>query len=276
MKKHLFTLFFATILLAACTRDQVEPIPERSLVPYAIYELNNSNFDTSAPRKVTEFSYSSQGLISTLRERIYIGNQFDRTYYFDYNQQGEVISLVHNSIEWTRYNYFYQNGKVRYTTSNYGSSEFLFDGSNRMRIRIDTSGPKGNSYRADSLLYNYTDSGVTIRRIIQLLRTNTIGEAQVNYLFFDKAKRNPFENIKSDLECMPFSLIGLIDNLRFKTSAFVSMYKMVDRSGRIDFKADFAILKERQDSNYPELIKVNYNSFGTLSEFYLYILYREL
>lgn len=167
MKKNLLKLLFASILFTACTRDQVEPLPEPSLVPYAIYELNNSNFDTSAPRKVTEFSYSSQGLISTLRERIYTGNQFDRTHYFDYNQQGEVISLAHNNIEWTRYNYFYQNGKVSYTTSNYGSSAFLFDGSNRMRIRIDTSGPKGNSYRTDSLLYNYTDSGVTIRRIIQ-------------------------------------------------------------------------------------------------------------
>ena len=56
MKKHLLQLLFAAMLFSACNRDQVEPLPEPRLVPYAIYEVNNANFDTSAPRNVTEYT----------------------------------------------------------------------------------------------------------------------------------------------------------------------------------------------------------------------------
>jgi hypothetical protein len=275
MKKHLISSLFIAVLFTACSTDQVEPIAEPVLVPYAIYQLDNPDFDTSAPQIVRSYTYNLQGQISELRLRVYGLNTYDRTSYFNYDQNGKVIFLTQDGIENRRHNFLYEGGQVKYAQSPYGRSEFLYDGANRLRVRIDTTGSVVNPVRADSLLYSYTDSGITIRRIIRYLSYGTEGEAQPNYFFFDKSIKNPFENVKSDLSCLHFSLVDFTSNLRFKQNGFVSKFKMVYKTGRIDINMDNTVVKYKQGSNYPELIKVNHLNFGNSSEYYLYILYRE-
>ena len=277
MKKHLITLLFVVLFFAACSPDQVEPTPEPTLVPYAIYRLDNADYDTSFPQNITRYTYSSEGLVSTLIFRSNDPNVFDRNSKIEYDQKGELASVSSIDNERLRTDFVYQDGKVKLASSNFSSSGFLFDGANRMQVRIDSSGPRGGALRADSLLYSYTDSGITIRRIIHYLLDNVMGEAQPNYLVFDKTYRNPFENVKSDLQCFPFYILSLTDYLRYNNHVgFLGKFKMVNKSGREDISLQNTVMKVKQGTNYPELIKVNYVYFGVPSEYYLYILYREL
>jgi hypothetical protein len=277
MKKNLITSLFFVLFFAACGPDQVEPTPEPTLVPYAIYRLDNADYDTSFPKNTTKYTYTSEGLVSTIIFRSNDPNVFDRNSKIEYDQKGELASVFSIDNERLRTDFMYQDGKVRLALSNFSSSGFLFDGANRIQVRIDSSGPRGGSLRADNLLYSYTDSGITIRRIIHYLMDNVKGEAQPNYLFFDKTYRNPFEKVKSDLQYVPFYIIGLTDHLRYRSSVgFLGKYKMVNKSGREDISLLNTVVKVKQGTNYPELIKVNYLYFGVPSEYYLYILYREL
>lgn len=277
MKKQLITPLFFVLFFAACSPDQVEPTPEPTLVPYAIYRLDNADYDTSFPQSITDYTYSSDGLVSTIIFRSNDPNVFNRNHKIEYDQNGELASVFSIDNEKLRTDFIYQDGKVKLASSNFSSSGFLFDGANRVQVRIDSSGPRDRALRADSLLYSYTDSGITVRRIIHFLLDGVKGEAQPNYLLFNRTYANPFENVKSDLQCFPFYILSLTDYLRYSSHVgFLGKFKMVNKSGREDISLENSVIKVKQGTNYPELIKVNYVYFGVPKEYYLYILYREL
>jgi hypothetical protein len=285
MKNYLIPSLVAVILFAACTRDQIDPAPEPRLIPYAIYELKTATFDTSAPISVFEFWYDTQQRLTGYKRRLIEPNNVNHYFTYQYESNGNLSFEVLNGIDWSKVNYTYVNGQPKYATSNYRRSEFFFNPTGQLTARIDSNVTSSEFFRADSLLYSYTDSLIKVRRIITLRSTlfdPVTGEAQYNLIFLNKAYNNPFDQLGKEVSTLPTSTIGFSDQILYAKQGMASEFQMLKLDGRIDYSRKFEVLATRANTRYPTLFRISqrtFSSFGgidTTRVSYQHILYREL
>ena len=285
MKNYLIPSIVAVFLFAACTSDQIEPASETRLIPYAIYELRTATFDTTAPISVFEFWYDGQQKLTGYKRRLINPNNLTHHFMYQYEPGGNLSFEVLNGIDRTKVNYTYLNGKPKYAVSDYRRSEFFFNAAGQLAARIDSNVTSPEFFRADSLLYSYTDSLIKVRRIITLRSTlfeQVTGEAQYNLISLSKSYNNPFDQLGQEVKILPVSTIGISDQILYAKQGLVSEYQMVKLDGRVDYSLKCEVLATSASTRYPSLLKISQRSFpsfggvDTTRVSYHHVLYREL
>lgn len=280
MGKHLFIFILFLVSMVSCAPDQVDPEPAPKYIPYAIYELAGASFDTLAPRRVVEYQYSN-GSLTAMRKRNYRGNPFDNYYQFSYDQTGNLVSLSLNG-ELSKYIYTYVAGKPKYGNASGRNSEFFYDGAGNLSLRIDSSGPRTSHWRADSLMFTYSDSTVRAIRVITITAPPVVGSAEESMVYFNKASRNPFDQLQTRVDFLPQEIVNTFaDYMQFSKRGMIREFQARRSTNELYISTEYEVLEKKAGTNYPSLVKVTHRLYPSIDVdptdvYFHHILYREL